>query len=114
MVPKRLLRLEGAAASTKVAQHLVLTAASHLWGSERCTIQPLVLLSDNIGYQSYMERVRDGADGVHSDTNRVGNLFGISCLGGKGRQQASDADGPVLVGSRGFTGLDTLPSPLPD
>ena len=30
VVPKRLLRLEGTAASTKVAQHLVLTAASHL------------------------------------------------------------------------------------
>jgi hypothetical protein len=63
-----------------------------------------------------MERVRDGADGVHSTTNRVGNLFGISCLGGKGRQQAADADadGPVLVGSRGFTVLDTLLSPLLD
>ena len=77
-------------------------------------IQPLVLLSDNIGYQPYMERARDGADGVYSDTNRVGNLFGISCLGGKGRQQAADAYGPVLMGSRGFAGLDTLPSPLLD
>ena len=79
-----------------------------------CPIRSLLLLSDNIGDQPYMERLRDGTDGVHSDTNRVGNLFGISCLGGKGREQASDANGPVLVGSRGFTGLDTLPSPLLD
>ncbi len=103
-----------ATASTIAAEHLVVAAASHLRGAERCIIQPLLLLSDSIGYPPYMERVRDGTDGVHSDTNRVGNLVGISCLGGKGRQQAADANGPVLMGSRGFTGLDTLPSPLSD
>jgi hypothetical protein len=61
-----------------------------------------------------MERVRDGADGIHCSTNRIVNLFGVSCLGGKGRQQATDADGPVLVGSRSFIDLDALLSPLPD
>ena len=60
-----------------------------------------------------MERVRDDADGVDSHTNRIDNLFGISCLGGKGRQQATVADGPVLVGSRGFLVLVTLLSSLP-
>jgi hypothetical protein len=60
-----------------------------------------------------MERIRDGADGVDSNTYRIDNLFGISCLGGKGRQQTTDADGPVLVGSRGFLVLVTLLSSLP-
>jgi hypothetical protein len=61
-----------------------------------------------------MGRVRDGADGIHSSTNRIVNLFGTGCLGGKGRQQATDAYGPVLVGSRSFLDLDALLSPLPD
>ena len=60
-----------------------------------------------------MERVRDGADGIDSNTNRIDNLFGISCLGGKGRQQATNADGAVLVGSRGSLVLVTLLSSLP-
>ena len=72
-----------------------------------------MLLSDNIECQTYIERVCDGAVGVRSDTNRVSNLFGISCLGGKGRQQAADADAPVLVGFRGFLVLDALLSSLP-